>query len=77
MPEKNQRLPIPHKVRVRMEFTATPAPDRKVVGLTVDKKITMLKVLLSERFGAPGKTTYEDWLLLVANSACEGDSNVA
>lgn len=78
MKDKHERLPIPHKVRVRMEFSAVPAPDRKAVGLTVDKKITMLKVLMKERFGAAGQTTYEDWLLLVANTACEeGGSRVA
>jgi hypothetical protein len=71
MPDNNRRLPIPYRVRVRMEFTAQPSRDRRAVGLTVDRKLTTLKVLLSERFGDPGRVTYEDWLLSVAADQCE------
>lgn len=59
---------LPVRTRVRLEFTAV--PRGKTIGFQVDKKITALRVLMSERFGADGLRTFEDWLLY-----CAADQN--
>lgn len=52
-----------------MEFTAVPIPGRDSdLGLKVDRKITMLLVLLSERFGQDGARAYRDWLSMAVQA---------
>lgn len=68
----NRRLvQPPGRTRVRMEFTAVPAKDGRGIRFKVDRKITILKVLLQERFGEAGWTAYTDWLLLAAHQQSE------
>lgn len=65
--EKNHHLHrtvLNQRARVRLEFTALPR-DRAMTYVT-DKKLTALRVLLTERFGLKALNTFEEWMLTVA-----------
>lgn len=48
-------------VRVRVRFELSTFPTRKGGAITGDKRVTALQVLLQERFGAEGETTFQEW----------------
>lgn len=63
--KKKQGL-LTQRTRVRLEFTAFPRPFPQAPGFMVDKKITALRVLLTERLGEDGSKALSDWLIMCA-----------
>lgn len=58
---KKRQQPLLRRTRVRLEYTAYPTVGG--VRFRANKKLTALRVLLSERFGEAGLVLWEGWLL--------------
>jgi hypothetical protein len=52
--------------RVRLEFTAMLRVDGRVMGFVCDKRLTVLQLMLEERFGHAGAVAFSAWVDKVA-----------